>query len=432
MTPDQYRPTMDLLLRSATIIDPASIHNGATRDIRIKDGTISEIGENLKAEDKTESIEAEGLHVSPGWFDMHVNFRDPGYEHKEDLVSGAAAAAQGGFTGVAVMPSTNPVTDSKGGVDYLVNRSRSLPVNLHPVGALSNRLEGNDIAGMFDMFQAGAVAFSDDRHPVMDTGLMTNALLYVTNFNGLVISYPDDKTISRDGKMNEGAISTQLGLKGIPELAEELHITRDLYLLEYTGSRLHFSPVSTPRSVDLIRKAKEQGLNITCEVTAHHLLLDEEYLSEYDSNYKVMPPLRSKTTIEALREGLKDGTIDHITSDHAPEDPETKRVEFDRAAFGIIGLESAFGAARTATKKFLSLEELIDRLAIRPRRTLGLDVPAVQEGAEAELTLFAPDQEWEFGEDHIRSRSRNTPFLGTRFTGKPLGIINKGEWTKAY
>ncbi|HET6243072.1 MAG: dihydroorotase [Bacteroidetes bacterium] len=417
---------MNILIRSARIIDTGSADNGKTKDIWIVNGIIKEIGTAIKAENAT-LLESENLHISPGWFDMRVNFRDPGFEYKEDLFTGMDAAIAGGFTAVACMPSTLPPIHSKSEVEYILNKTKGFLVDVYPVGTVSHRHEGKDLSEMYDMHLSGAIAFSDDKKPLSDPGLLQRALLYVKSFNGLIISFPDDKNISLDGKINEGIVSTSTGLKGIPGLAEELMIQRDIFLTQYAESRIHFATVSTANSVELIRKSKKSGLNVTAEVSASHLILDENNLTSFDTNYKIKPPLRTANDIKALIEGLIDGTIDVICSDHSPEDEEMKKREFDHAAFGIIALESAFGAANTALDGKLSIEKIIEKIAVNPRTILNLKVPSIKVGEIANITLFNPNQKWVFEKKHIKSKSKNTPFVGSQFTGKPFAVVNNNQ-----
>lgn len=419
---------MNLLLKNARIIDPNSPHNGKNADVLIENGVIRAVKAGIKAEKGTKIIESGNLCVSPGWFDMQANFRDPGFEYKEDLVSGMNAAAAGGFTGVAVMPSTHPPVHTKAEVEYIVNKTvnAASPVQVHPVGCISHNRDGKDIAEMYDMHLSGAVAFSDDKRAVSNSGLLMRALLYAKNFNGLVITHCDDKSISQEGKVNEGVTSTRLGLKGMPALAEELMVARNIYLAEYTDTRIHFSSVSSARSVELIREAKAKGLEVTASVNAYHLALDETLLEEFDTNYKVTPPLRTKQDVEALRKAVADGTIDAITSDHSPEDIENKEVEFDHAAFGMLGLETAYALVNSAKGK-LRTEVLVNRLAVRPREILNIPVPVIAEGEKANITFFDPESEWQFEAQHIRSKSRNTPFIGTKFKGRVLGVYNRKQ-----
>lgn len=417
---------MTLLIRSAKIIDSGSPFDGKTMDIFIENGRISSISKKItKTGSKT--FEAKNLHVSPGWFDMHSNFRDPGMEHQENLESGTEAAASGGFTGVALMPSTHPVIDSKSGIDYIKNKTRNSIVNVFPLGTISKGMQGKELSEMFDMHLAGAIAFTDDKKSVHDPYLLKIALLYAKGFKGLIINFPNDKNIARKGVMNEGVKSTELGLPGIPSLAEEIMVARDLFLAEYCDARIHFSTISASKTVELIRKAKRQGIQVSSEVAAHHLLLDDSVLNGFETGYKVLPPLKTKKEIKVLTQGLKDGTIDVICSDHSPADEETKRLEFPDAAFGAIGLETCFAAANTALRKEIPLKDIIKKISSNPRKILGLKNPLIDEGAEANITLFDPDLEWVFSQNHIRSKSKNTPFLGSKFVGKPLAVFNNGK-----
>ena len=354
---------MNLLIKQAKVIDPNSPHNGHRVDILIENGQIKSIRKQISSKAKT--VSGKNLHVSPGWFDMHVNFRDPGDEHKEDLNSGCRAAAYGGFTGVACMPGTDPPLHSKSDIVYIKNKANGNVVDVHPIGALSKHLKGKEMTEMYDMSLSGAVAFSDEKNPISDAGILSRALLYVNGFNGLVISHSQDKSITLEGQMNEGETSTSLGLNGMPALAEEIMITRDIYLAEYTNSRLHFATVSTGKSVDIIRNAKKKGIKVTAEVAAHQIGLDDSSLLDFNSNYKVNPPLRGKKDIAALKKGLSDGTIDAICSDHCPEDVETKNREFDIASFGAIGLETAYAVANTHSG--LSPDEIVARMSLSPR-----------------------------------------------------------------
>ncbi|MBC7864359.1 MAG: dihydroorotase, partial [Bacteroidia bacterium] len=331
---------MNILIRSAKIIDPNSSFNGKKADILIENGEIVEIKQNIK-NDKYKVIEGENIHVSPGWFDMQANFRDPGFEHKEDLESGMNCAAAGGFTGVCVMPSTNPPLHSKSQIDYVINKTKGSIVDVFPVGCISHNYEGKDLAEMHDMKMAGAVAFSDDKKAIKDAGLVLRALQYSHNIGSFIITHCDDASISHGGQMNEGENSTALGLKGMPGLAEELMLERNLSILAYAGGKLHIPTVSTKNSVEMIRLAKAKGLNVTAGVAAVNLFLEDSALNDFDSNLKVNPPLRTKEEIEALKKGLASGVIDVIVSDHSPEDIESKDLEFDYASFGMIGLETA-------------------------------------------------------------------------------------------
>lgn len=415
-----------LLLRQVTVIDPGGPHHDETLDLLISDGKITRIGKRLPKTEAAE-IRMEGLHVSPGWVETRAHFRDPGEEYKQGILNGLDAAAAGGFTRVAVLPSTEPVMDSRAGIEYVSRKAEGHAVRVLPLGALSKGLKGEQLAEHFDMKQAGAMAICDDQHPVRNARLMLLALQYALNFDGRVITFPLDQDLGAHGQMHEGHMNVRLGMRGIPAMAEAVALARDLALLEYSGSRMHVATVSTAESVELLRRAKAKKSRVTASVAAHNLLLDDGCLRGFDTNYKVMPPLRDALHIEALREGVKDGTIDTITSDHRPEDTEHKKVEFPQAAAGIIGLETAFAVASTALKGRLSTRKLVERFCHGPRAVFGLPVPRIAEGAEAELSLFLPDRDWTFSAADIVSRSKNTPFIGYHFTGRPVGIIAQGQ-----
>lgn len=420
---------MNILIRQISILDSSSPYHGKIKDVLIENGAIEKISDSISIGSYIDKIfEGKGKYLSTGWFDMHVHFREPGFEYKEDLVSGCRAAAAGGFTGVLCMPSTLPPIQSKSEIELILNKTKSELTDVFPAGVLSVNREGKDIAEMYDMSRAGAVAFTDDKNPVQDSGLMLRALMYSKNFGGLIMSFAEDENISSHGQMNESEVNAQLGLKAIPTLAEELMVNRDLQLTEYAEAKIHFSTISSAKSVDLIREAKKNGLNITCDVAAHQLLLEDNLLTDFDTNYKVKPPLRTKNDIEALKQGLNDGTIDVICSDHSPEDVENKKKEFDQAAFGIIGLETAFAVANTAMRKNISLEKFIEKFTVNPRKLLSLSLPVIKEGEKANLTMFDPDIKWVFEERDIKSKSKNTPFVGSTLEGKPIAVFNNGLW----
>jgi len=416
---------MNALIKSAKITDSNSKFNGDTVDILIEKGIISKIGKSLKNPNKIKEYNFKGLHASPGWFDMRANFCDPGHEYKEDLNSGLKAAAKGGFTGVMVMPDTSPSNSSKSGIEYIINKTKGNIVDAFPAGSLSHNCEGNEIAEMYDMFSAGAVAFTDNKKSVKSSSLLNRALLYSQSFKGLIIDFPNDKELSAGGKINEGVVSTELGLKGIPTLAEELMVNRDIYLAEYCNSKIHLSNISTKKSVELIKAAKKKGLQITADVNSYHLLLDETELLHFDSNCKVTPPLRTKEDIKALIKGVNDGTIDVICSDHTPEDIETKQCEFDNAAFGMINLQTSYATANSTGK--ITTETLVEKMASIPRSILGLKNPTINEGSKANITLFNPNEKWILTKEDIVSKAKNTPFIGKELTGKVYGIVNNNK-----
>ena len=418
---------MNLLIKSAFIIDPRSDFHKQRMDLLIKDGKIEEIAPTLSVSDEIEVFEVPNLHLSNGWIDLHANFQDPGYEHKEDLESGIQAAASGGFTRVCLTSETDPVRDSKSGIEYTLNRAKNSIVELLPYGSLSKQGAGKELAELFDLKQAGACAFFDGKKPIKNPKLLHHALLYCQAFDGLVMNFPFSADLAENGVMNEGEVSTQTGLKGIPELTEELMVTRDLYLLEHCKGKLHFATVSGGKSMELIKAAKAKGLQVSCDVSATHLLLNDSNLEGFDSRFKMLPPLRSEESRQKLIEGLKDGTIVAICSDHLPEDIESKKREFDHASFGIINIQTAFAAARMATKEDLSLEALIEFFTEGPSQVLGIESGTIQKGKQANLTLFDPDQEFAFEKQDVISKSLNSPFFGKKLMGKVFGVINKGK-----
>jgi dihydroorotase len=417
---------MNLLIKSATISDPGSPFYQQVADVLIEKGQIVKIGRNIDSD--AEIFDARGKHLAPGFFDLNCNIGELGLETKEDLKTGTQAAAAGGFTGVALMPNTQPAAHSKSEIEYLVNRAKNNLVDIHPLGALSHKREGKDLAEMYDMYQHGAVGFTDGNRPVQDAGLMERALLYTKGFDALVLSYPEDTAIAGKAKVHEGEVSTLLGMKGIPSLAEELMVARDLYLAEYTESKIHFTTISTERSVSLIKEAKKKGLRVTCDVAVHHLLLTDEALLGFDSQFKVKPPLRTKNDVKALKAGLKDGTIDAITSQHTPHEVEFKNVEFEVAEFGMISLQTAFSVALEAG---LSVDIIVEKMAINPRKILGLEVPVIEEGSEANLVIFDENTEWTYNKANNKSKSYNSPFIGKKLKGSILLTVNNNRLFKS-
>ncbi|WP_395627684.1 dihydroorotase [Daejeonella sp.] len=416
----------NLLIQSVTVLHSESPFNGQTVDVLITNGKISEIGKKIDASDKNLTIiDAKGQFLSPGFLDINANFGEPGLETKEDMGTGCATAAAGGFTAVALMPNTQPPIHSKAEVSYLLSKSPNNLVDIFPIGCISHHREGKELAEMFDMQNSGAIAFSDGNKPVSNAGLMSRALLYTKSFNGLIFSYAEDQDIAAKGKMNEGVMSTFLGMKGNPSLAEELMVARDLYLAEYNEARIHFSTISSHRSVDLIRKAKKAGVKVTCDVAAHHLVLTEDNLEGFDSQYKVKPPLRTKTDQKALIAGLKDGTIDAIVSQHTPHEIEFKDVEFEIASYGIIGLQTVLPLA---LKSGLSPEMIVEKLAISPRKLLGITIPIFDLGISANFILFNPIEKWTLNEKSNKSKSNNSPFMGQELTGKVTLVHNNEQY----
>lgn len=417
---------MNVLIKSVHLVDASGKAAKEVTDILIESGVISKIGASQTAASGVQVFDGNGAWVSIGWVDSKANFRDPGHETKEGIKNGLEAAAAGGFTGVVLMSSTHPAIQSKADIEFLKGKSHAHPVKIYPTGALSVNRDGKDITEMFDMKNAGAVAFTDDRRTVSDSGLFMRALQYAKNIGSPIIHFPDDPTISGKGQVNEGIPSTMAGMKGMPSFAEELMVNRDLKICSYTDGRLHFSTISTAGAVALIRKAKAEGLHVTAEVAAHQLIFDDTTILEFNTNFKVKPPFRSKQDIVALMEGIADGTIDCICSDHSPEDEETKVVEFDFAAFGISGIETAFAVATTACQNRVGIERIIESVTVSPRKVFGLPVPEIKVGEKAELTIFNPGLKWVFEASTMVSKSKNTPFSGMELTGKPLAIYSNG------
>ena len=410
---------MNILIKSATIIDSQSKFHQKTRDILIENGKFTNIASSIKNPKGYKEITGKNLHISNGWFDSSVSFGEPGYEERETITNGLKVAAKSGFTAVALNPNTNPLIDNKSAVEFLIHKASNNAVALYPIANLSKQAKGVELAELYDMSNSGAMAFGDYNSPINNANLLKLALLYAQNFNGLVLSFPQDTTIANNGTANEGENSTLLGLKGNPTLAEELQIARDLFLLAYTGGKLHIPTISTAASVKLIADAKKKGLDISCSVSAHHISLSDNELHDFNTNCKVVPPLRTKKDINTLIKGIKNGTIDMITSDHNPIDIEHKKVEFENALDGTIGLESLFGAVNTV----LNLEQTINCLTTNPRKRFGIYNPTIAKGKTADITLFTPETEIEFNEASILSTSKNSAFLGKLLKGKVYGVF---------
>lgn len=414
---------MDILLKQATIISKGSEFHLKKKDILVKNGVISKISDKIES-NSAKCIESKNLHVSLGWIDLLANFQDPGFEHKEDIKSGIKAAAAGGFTKVCLSPNTFPVVDSKSQIEYILNKSSNSIVDLYPYGSLSKGNEGKELAELADMKSAGAIAFTDDKISVTNPNLLNRALLYTQSFDGTILNRPQTVEISSEGVMNEGIVSTQLGLKGIPELSSDLMLSRDLFLAEYTNGKLHALNISTSKSVDLIAEAKNKGLKVSCDVCSYNLMLNENNLLEFDSRFKVIPPLRSEQTVELLIEAVKDGIIDAISSNHCPEDIEEKKKELDHAAFGIINIQTSFCAANTALNKKVSIEKIINLFTNGPAKILGLELSKIEEGEKANLTVFDPREKILFTKEDVISKSKNSPYFKKELIGKVIGVIN--------
>ena len=413
---------MSTIIREAKIIDSESPFHNQTVDVLIVDGIIKKIGTSLPNTENTEEVKRENLHVSQGWFDSSVSLGEPGFEDRETISNGLNVAARSGFTAIALQPNSYPIIDNQSQVNFVKSKANGFATELLPIGALTKGSEGKDMTELFDMKNAGAVAFGDYNKNLDNANLLKIALQYVQDFDGLVIAFAQDSNIKGNGVANEGIVSTKLGLKGIPNLAEELQIARNLFLLEYTGGKLHIPTISTAKSVQLIKEAKAKGLNLTCSVAVHHLVLTDSTLEEFDTRYKVSPPLRTETDRKALISGILDNTIDMITSDHNPIDIEHKKMEFDFAKAGTIGLESAFGALLTE----LPLDKVIEKFTAG-KSLFGIEKQSVTEGQKANITLFNPEGISIFTKENILSKSKNSAFLGKEIKGKVYGIYNQGK-----
>jgi len=413
---------MNLLIKSATIINSESVYHNTKKDILIENGVITKIEDTIENNTNYTVMEKDNLHVSTGWFDSSVCFGEPGFEDRETLQNGLDTAAKSGFTTVAMQANTNPIPNNSSNIHAIKGQTQSHAVNLLPYGALTMNSDGIDLAELFDMQNAGAIAFNDYKLPIKNPNLLKIALQYTKTFNAFVCSFPLDTNISGKGVMNEEQTSTMLGLNGSPNLAEEMQIARDLFLLEYTGGKLHIPTISTSKSVALIREAKSKNLNVTCSVAIHNLIFSDDVLQKFDTKFKVNPPLRTQTDIDALIEGLNDGTIDFVTSDHNPITIEDKNVEFEHASYGTIGLESAFGALNT----IFSIEKTIELLTAG-KSQFGIEVSKIEKNQKANVTLFNPENSYTFQLDDIHSKSKNSIFLNHNLKGKVYGIIANNQ-----
>lgn len=415
---------MKILIQSVEVSDKESPFHKKTRNILLNNGRIAEIGDKNYSADKV--IKAEGMILSPGWFDLGAFVGDPGLEHKEDLNSLCKAAAAGGFTEVAILPNTHPSIQSKNEVSYVVQSNDTRLVQIHAMASITKNNRGEELTEMIDLNEAGAIAFTDGLKPVWHTDIFLKSLQYLQKFDGLLIDHPEDNWLNLFGQMHEGINSTSLGLKGMPRIAEEVAVGKSLELLNYAGGRLHFAKISTAKSLDMIRAARKKGLNVSCDIAGYQALLDDTLLNDFDTNYKVNPPLREKVDNEALLKGLKDGTITIICSGHVPHDEESKNLEFDQADFGIINLQT-LASQLTSLSKWIDIHELIEKVTIAPRKLLKREVPGIDVDQKANLTLFDPHCEWTFESDANFSKSKNSPWLNTRLRGKAVAVFNNSK-----
>ena len=411
---------MNVLLKSARIIDSESVYHNTVKDILIRDGVIEKVGVDISLDGVDEVLS--DVCVSQGWTDSSVCFGEPGFEERETLLGGIQTAERSGFTHLLVNPNTYPVIDSQQGVVYMKRQLRGCVAEVHPIGALTVESKGEYLAELFDMQESGAVAFGDYKKAISNSNLLKIALQYTQPFGGIVISFPNDAKIMGKGVVNEHIEGTRLGLKGIPALAEELCVARDLAILEYAGGRLHIPTISTGRSVALIAEAKEKGLDVSCSVAIQNLFFTDEVLEGFNTNYKLLPPLRDRANVEALREALVTGVIDFVTSDHNPLDVELKFKEFDLAAFGSIGLENVFGVV----SQYVTEERAVELLTVA-RKRFGIESTPIVEGGVADLSIFSFEGKREFKEGDILSKSKNSAFIGGIMCGKVYGIIRKGQ-----
>ena len=418
-----------LLIKNVNIIDPNSDFNNSKKDILLKNGLIVKIEDNIQV-NNLDTVQEENLHVCPGLFDFSVDFPDPGNEQRETLESGLFSSKSGGFTGVGLQPTYKPARDKKSEILFCKNTTKDLGIDVVPFGAISKELKGEQLAEMFDMYNAGALAFSDNMRPVQNSGLLSRALLYAKNFNGLIISFPYEEKISPNGLINEGVVSTKLGLEGIPDLSEELMVNRDLLINRYHEGRLHFNILSSKKSLKQIEVAKKTQNNLSCGTSIFHLLFDDEIIDQFDNRFKILPPFRTKEDRNALLEGVKNGTIDVITSYHQPNEKEITNVEFSLSPFGSIGTQVCFPLALTYLKEYIGLEKIVQCMSINPRTILQYEVPIIKEGYEANMTLFDPDKKWTYDKNNNTSMSENTGLFGTELNGFVHGTIHKSNYHK--
>jgi len=422
---------MNIIIKNTTIVDKRSKFNNSNVDILIIDGIITEIKKNLNLDihgSKIKIVDFKNCHVSPGWFDFHVNFCDPGFENRDTIENGINSSVKGGFTGVQIMPNTEPNIDNKSIIEYINNKSSDSIVDIFASANITKKANGEDLVEMYDILKSGCKSFTDDKKSISNSKVLNLSLEYAKDLNTLIIHHPSDKELINNGVVNEGALSTKLGLKGIPNISEFLTTYRDIEINNYSKGKIHLSYISTSESVKLIRKQKKSDNNLTCDVSIYNTFLDEINVDNFDTRYKLEPPLRTKKDIKEIIKGLNDSTIDIITSDHTPVDLENKKIEFDHADSGIIGLESFFGLLIKNLGEHIGLETLIEKISVNPKHILKIDCPEIKVGEKANLTLFDPSKEWVFEETDIKSMSKNTPFINETLKGRPLAIYNNSKF----
>lgn len=422
---------MNIMLKNGRLIDPVSGRDEVL-DIHLVNGRIEKLGKALPAPSSSQEIDLKGKIIAPGFLDMHVHLREPGFEHKETILTGCTSAAAGGFTAVACMPNTNPAIDDESVIKFIQEKAQKALlglVDVYPIAAVTLGRKGEQMAPLAELATAGAVAFTDDGDPVHDAEIMRRALEYAKMFNKPIIQHAQDLPLTKGGVMNEGFNATTLGLPGMPAIAEDIMVARDVRLAQYTSGQYHVAHMSTAGCVEIVRRAKSKKLNVTCEVTPHHFTLTDDAVRSYDTNTKMNPPLRSRDDVEAMCEGLNDGTIDVIATDHAPHSYDEKQVEFQHAPFGIVGLETAIGLTITELfeKNRLALHQIIEKFSTNPRRILHLPAITIDEGEQANLTIFDPAVQWVVETRQFKSKSKNSPFNGFKLRGKAVGVINNSQ-----
>lgn len=417
---------LNYILKQVKIIDPRSKHNGKIRDILIEGGKITKISKKINFKKQFIEIKKKNLHISPGFFDLNTRIGEPGNEYKEDKESGSNSLKNGGYTGFVYMPSTKPPIQNSSDINFIKNLFKKNILDVFPTGCITKDMKGLEITEMNDMRKAGAITFTDDLNSIDNPKVMSIALEYSKLFENPIFIFPFEKRLCVDGQINEGKMSTLLGIKGIPNISEEIRVNRDIELVKYNDGRLHFSTISSFKSLQLIKKAKENKINVTCDIPAYQLILNDEMISEFDPNLKVLPPIRNKLNQKKLIQSIKKGMIDAISSNHHPVELEKKKCSFKNSEFGMIGLETSFSIINTVLKNVIKLDKLIELISINPKKILNIECPKIEENEKANLTLFDPDKKWVYKNSDIKSKSKNSPFINYKFTGKTLGIFNNG------